>query len=174
MKITLLTVLALTAIFLPIRAADAPAKRPNILHIHADDHRADALGAFGHPVVQTPNLDTLVARGFTFTHCYTMGSMVGAVCQPSRTMMLTGKSWLRIPKRGAGDAEKSLPRVLGRAGYETWHCGKGGNEYTAGLKAFDTNILMDDHTPDLRRGSSERHADAAINFLHERKNERPF
>ena len=176
MKITLLTLLALTAISLPLRAAGAPPQRPNILHIHADDHRADALGAFGHPVVQTPNLDTLVARGFTFTHCYTMGSMVGAVCQPSRTMMLTGKSWLRIPKArtGAGEPEKSLPRVLSRAGYETWHCGKGGNEYTAGLKAFDTNILMDDHTPDLRRGSSERHADAAIQFLHERKNERPF
>ena len=55
-------------------AADTPPKRPNILHIHADDHRADGLGAFGHPVVKTPNLDTLVARGFTFTHCYTMGS----------------------------------------------------------------------------------------------------
>ena len=49
-------------------AADTPTKRPNILHIHADDHRADGLGAFGHPVLKTPNLDTLVARGFTFTH----------------------------------------------------------------------------------------------------------
>ncbi|MEO6741419.1 MAG: sulfatase-like hydrolase/transferase [Chthoniobacteraceae bacterium] len=159
-----------------LRAADAPPKRPNILHIHADDHRADGLGAFGHPVVKTPNLDTLVARGFTFTHCYTMGSMVGAVCQPSRTMMLTGKSWLRIPKArgGEGDAEKSLPRVMSRAGYETWHCGKPGNEYTVGLKAFDTNISMADPTPDERRGSSERHADAAIKFLHERKAEKPF
>ena len=45
-----------------LRAADAPAKRPNILHIHADDHRADGLGALGNPVVKTPNLDTLVAR----------------------------------------------------------------------------------------------------------------
>ena len=150
------------------------APRPNILHIHADDHRADCLGAFGHPVVKTPNLDTLVARGFTFTHCYTMGSMVGAVCQPSRTMMLTGKSWQRIPKRNEGDAESSLPKVMSRAGYETWHCGKGGNEYTVGLNAFDTNLRMDDHAPDLRRGSSERHADAAVKFLQERKGDRPF
>jgi arylsulfatase A-like enzyme len=159
-----------------LQAADVPAGRPNILHIHADDHRADGLGALGHPVVKTPNLDTLVARGFTFTHCYTMGSMVGAVCLPSRTMMLTGHSWLRIPKRGGGaeDADQSLPRVMSRAGYETWHCGKGGNEYTAGLKAFDTNILMDDHQPEQRRGSSERHADAAVKFLRERKSDRPF
>ncbi|CAN5661090.1 sulfatase-like hydrolase/transferase [soil metagenome] len=173
---TFLVVAALYASSFALHAADTAPKRPNILHIHADDHRADGLGALGHPLLKTPNLDTLVARGFTFDHCYTMGSMVGAVCQPSRTMMLTGKSWLRIPKRsdGAGDGEKSLPKVMSRAGYETWHCGKGGNEYTAGLNAFDTNILMDDHTPDLRRGSSERHADAAIKFLQERKAEKPF
>lgn len=152
------------------------APKPNILHIHADDHRADALSAFGHPVVKTPNLDTLVERGFRFTHCYTMGSMIGAVCQPSRTMMLTGQSWLKCPKPKSndGDPEKSLPKVMSRAGYETWHCGKGGNEYTVGLNAFDTNLRMDDHEPDQRRGSSERHADAAIDFLSKRSNDRPF
>lgn len=149
-------------------------KKLNILHIHADDHRPDCLGAFGHPVVKTPHLDTLVANGFTFTHCYTMGSMVGAVCQPSRTMMQTGKSWLRIPKPGGGDPEASLAKVMSHAGYETWHCGKGGNEYTLGLKSFDTNITMDDHPVELRRGSSERHADAAITFLKSRKSDRPF
>ena len=147
---------------------------PNILHIHADDHRPDGLRALGNPVLVTPNLDTLVERGFTFSHCYTMGSMVGAVCQPSRTMMLTGKSWLRIPKPKEGDPAKSLPKVMSAAGYETFHCGKPGNEYTAGLHAFDTNLSMADPTPDLRRGSSERHADAVIHFLHERRGEKPF
>ncbi len=163
----------LLALFAAFQTAVAA---PNILHIHADDHRADGLRALGNPVVKTPNLDSLVENGFTFTHCYTMGSMIGAVCQPSRTMMLTGQSWLRCPKPRSkdGDPEKSLARVLSRAGYETWHCGKGGNEYTVGLNAFDTNIRMDDHAPDLRRGSSERHADAAIKFLHERKWDKPF
>ncbi|MCR4415632.1 MAG: sulfatase-like hydrolase/transferase, partial [Thermoguttaceae bacterium] len=74
------------------------ARKPNLLHIHADDHRADGLGALGHPVLKTPHLDRLVARGTTFTRCYTQGSMIGAVCLPSRTMLLTGRSWLRIPK----------------------------------------------------------------------------
>src|SRR4051794_28806176 len=74
------------------RAADA--RRPNILHINADDHRADGLHALGNELLQTPNLDALAARGLVFSHCYTQGSMVGAVCQPSRTMLLTGKSWL--------------------------------------------------------------------------------
>lgn len=169
--------LALLLGLLPFSAVAAEIASParlNILHIHADDHRADGLGALGHPVVKTPNLDSLVAKGFTFTHCYTMGSMIGAVCQPSRTMMLTGKSWLHIPKRGQGDAASSLPKVISRAGFETWHCGKAGNEYTVGLQAFDTNLSMDDHAPDLRRGSSERHADAAIDFLTHRKSDRPF
>ena len=155
---------------LNILAAD----KPNLLHIHADDHRPDGLHALGNKVLQTPNLDTLVASGMTFTHCYTMGSMVGAVCQPSRTMLLTGLSWQRIPKSNAGDPARTLPKVLSAAGYETFHVGKGGNEYTLGLKAFDTNLTLDDRTPELRRGSSERHADATIKFLKGRAKDRPF
>jgi arylsulfatase A-like enzyme len=167
----------LLGLALAAAAGAASAPRLNILHFHADDHRADGLHALGNPVVQTPNLDTLVARGMTFTRCYTMGSMIGAVCQPSRTMMLTGRSWLRIPnaRDKNGDASQSLPQVLSRAGYTTFHVGKGGNEYTAGLQAFDTNLMMNDSTPELRRGSSERHADAAIAFLRERaRGAKPF
>ena len=157
-------------LFAPTGTA-APARRLNILHLHADDHRADGLHALGNRVLQTPHLDTLVARGTTFTRCYTMGSMVGAVCRPSRTMMLTGKSWRRIPNAGDknADASRSLPKVLSGAGYETFHVGKGGNEYTAGLNAFDTNLTMNDPGQDLRSTSSERHADATIKFLQNRR-----
>lgn len=161
-----------------LRGAEIPAlpavNRPNILHLHADDFRPDAVHALGNPVVQTPNLDRLVARGLSFSHCYTMGSMVGAVCQPSRTMLLTGRSWRRIPGPKQGDPELTLPRVLGRAGYETFHVGKGGNEYPVALAAFDTNLCIDDATPELRRGSSARHADATLAFLARRDRQRPF
>jgi arylsulfatase A-like enzyme len=159
---------------LPSTAGAAEARKLNVLHINADDHRADGLHALGNELLQTPNLDALVASGQTFTHCYTMGSMIGAVCQPSRTMLLTVRSWLRIPRPDAGNAAATLPKVLSAAGYETFHVGKGGNEYTLGLKAFDTSNTMDDRTPDLRRGSSERHAEAALKFLQERKGDRPF
>jgi arylsulfatase A-like enzyme len=150
--------------------------KPNILHINADDHRADGLHALGNALLRTPNLDTLVERGIVFSHCYTMGSMIGAVCLPSRTMMLTGHSWLRIPGRG-GITPASMPsmaQVLRQAGYSTFHVGKGGNEYGAGIKAFDINIVMDDRGPEQRRGSSQRHADAAIKFLKERPKDKPF
>ncbi len=173
MKLTFVIALFLTSLA-ALHAADETKQKPNILHINADDHRADCLGALGNPVVKTPNLDKLAERGLTFTHCYTMGSMSGAVCQPSRTMLQTGKSWQHVPKQGAGDPETSLAKVMSRAGYETWHCGKGGNEYPVGLKAFDTNLIMDDHPLVMRRGSSERHADAAIKFLINRKSEKPF
>ena len=137
-------VLLLSACF----AAQLSAARPNILHIHADDHRADGLGALGAPGLITPHLDTLVARGMTFTRAYTQGSMIGAVCTPSRTMMLTGRSWQRIPGAKAARPEADnpatfLPSVLAAAGYRTWHMGKGGNAFTEGLRAFQTSILDD-------------------------------
>lgn len=175
MKTTTTFLTALLLASLPSLAA-AAARKFNILHIHADDHRADGLNALGNKLLQTPNLDSLVEHGMTFTHCYTMGSTMGAVCLPSRTMMLTGKSWLRIPGRGATNVNvaTTLPKVLSAAAYETFHVGKSGNEFKAGIEAFDTNIVMDDRGPDLRRGSSERHADATLKFLNERKPDKPF
>ena len=156
-----------------LHAADRPPIKPNILHIHADDYRPDGLHALGNPLLQTPNLDSLVERGMTFTHCYTMGSMTGAVCTPSRTMMLTGRSWLRLPKEpaaapNAGDPITFLPRVLQAAGYQTWHMGKYGNGFPAGLAEFETTIRDEagGRTPeDDRAHCSQRLADGTIKFL---------
>lgn len=162
--------------FAGLAASSAAAAKLNILHLHTDDQRADGLAALGNRVLKTPNLDKLVARGVTFSHCYTQGSMVGAVCQPSRTMLLTGRSWLRIPRpneKPATSPALSLAEVIRAAGYETFHAGKGGNEYTAGLNAFEQNLIFND-PGDTRAGASQRHGDAAIKFLTERKKERPF
>ena len=38
--------------------------RPNIVLILTDQQRGDALGIAGHPVLQTPNLDWLAAKGY--------------------------------------------------------------------------------------------------------------
>ena len=166
-------------------AADASTMRPNILHIHADDHRPDGLRALGNPALHTPNLDSLVDRGMTFTHCYTMGSMVGAVCTPSRTMLLTGRSWQRMPgapaaAANAADPATFLPRVLAAAGYQTWHMGKRSNGFPAGLQAFETSIVDDAHgsTPETDRAHCcQRLADRTIEFLKSRavnRQARPF
>jgi arylsulfatase A-like enzyme len=157
------------------------APKPNILHIHTDDHRPDGLHALGTDVLKTPNLDTLVESGMTFTRCYTMGSMVGAVCLPSRTMLLTGQSWLRIPGPRtvptARNAATFLPGVLKAAGYDTWHMGKGGNEFRAGIQSFDVNIVDEGKGQGPATGrafSSQRHADKAVAFLKSHDRSKPF
>jgi len=62
-------------------------KRPNILYIMTDQHRADWLGCAGHPVVKTPNIDELAARGTRFTNFH----VTTPVCMPNRGAIFTGR-----------------------------------------------------------------------------------
>ncbi len=158
-------------------ASHTTAEQLNILHIHLDDLRADGLHSLGTEVLVTPNLDRLVQRGVSFTRCYTMGSMIGAVCTPSRTMLLTGRSWQRIPGArnalpDADDPKTFLPKILEAAGYQTWHMGKPGNSFAPGIAAFETNIKDggDGKDPESNRElASRRLADQSITFLKSRQ-----
>src|SRR5688500_2005664 len=98
-------------------AQPAP-RRPNILFLLSDDHRADAIRALGNDQIQTPNLDALAGRGFAFERAYVMGSMSGAVCIPSRSMILTGRSLFRSPEQPP-DNVPLWPQVLRERGYQT-------------------------------------------------------
>ncbi|MEM7680798.1 MAG: sulfatase-like hydrolase/transferase [Planctomycetota bacterium] len=103
-----------------------PANRSNILLIHSDQHRYDCLGANGHPLVQTPNLDALADAGTRFTQAYTPSP----ICSPARASLVTG-TWpsthgcRSIPGTEAYQpAQAELPTVCGLlhdAGYrQTW------------------------------------------------------
>lgn len=59
----------------------------NLVIILSDEHQRDALGVYGHPIVQTPNLDSLAARGVRFTNAYTPCPM----CVPARASLATGQ-----------------------------------------------------------------------------------
>jgi len=154
--------------------APAAADKPNVLFIFTDDQRWDTIGALGNAEIKTPNLDRLVEEGFTFDNTYCMGSMVGAVCLPSRTMLATGRSLWRIPRNPGGKTAPPdvplLPVLMNQAGYATFHCGKAGNACTFSNAAFETNIIMGKRSAD----SATECADRAIEFLKRYDGARPF
>ncbi len=59
----------------------------NLLIIMSDEHQARAMGCAGHPLVKTPNLDRLAARGTRFTNAYTPSP----ICVPARASFATGR-----------------------------------------------------------------------------------
>src|SRR5688572_134670 len=74
----------------------AESRQPNFLFLYSDDQRADTLAALGNDQIQTPNLDRLVGEGTAFRRAYIMGGLQGAVCVPSRAMMMSGRSLFRV------------------------------------------------------------------------------
>ncbi|HEY4382918.1 MAG TPA: sulfatase-like hydrolase/transferase, partial [Ktedonobacteraceae bacterium] len=58
----------------------------NVLFIMSDEHRRDAMGCSGHPLVRTPNLDALAEQGTRFTNAYCNSPL----CIPSRASFATG------------------------------------------------------------------------------------
>jgi len=107
----------------------AAAKRqPNIIFLLTDDHRADAMGCAGNPIIQTPNMDALAASGVRFTNAFVTTS----ICASSRASIFTGQ-WTRrhgIINFGTHFSEEVLaqtyPMLLSQAGYRIGFIGKYG------------------------------------------------
>lgn len=122
--------LALLALVSATLMVNGPAfARPNFIIFLADDLGYGDLACYGHPVIKTPNLDAFAKEGVRLTHCYA----ASAVCSPSRSAILTG----RTPHRNGvytwiaegsevhlRSSEITLPGLLKEAGYHTCHSGK--------------------------------------------------
>ena len=140
----------------------APAgKRRNVVFFLADDLRPDCLGVLGHPIVKTPNIDKLFSDGLIFRNAYTMGSNVGAVCLPSRTMIQTGQSYLR----GDRGETPTLAQTLKAAGFASIRSGKFGNGPKRLDDEFDSNRSGKDAAGD---------ADNLIAFIQEQAGRQPL
>lgn len=102
----------------------AKTSRPNILLIHADQHRFDCLGAYGNPDIQTPNIDELAADGVRYENSF----CPFPVCTPSRYSLLSSQyvhqhlGWTNRCTLPAGIP--TYPKVLRDAGYRTKAVGK--------------------------------------------------
>jgi choline-sulfatase len=119
--------------------------RPNLVFIFADQHRHDALGCAGHPVVRTPNLDRLASEGVRFSRAWCQSP----ICQPSRGSLITGRypHELGILRNFGPDFDPEWPtfmKSLQAAGYETAGIGKT-HYYQKGL------VQPDSDDADLRK-----------------------
>lgn len=68
-------------------------EKPNVLFILADDLGVNALGCYGNPYVETPNIDRLAVMGMRFTNGYSNDP----TCAPSRASIMTGQY---VPRHG--------------------------------------------------------------------------
>jgi len=127
-------------------------QRPHVVLITAHD-LGQHIGCYGVDAVETPNIDGLAASGVRFENAVT----TTPVCSPARGSLLTGRYpqsngllglthspwWWRLD-----DAERTMPELLGDAGYET---------HIAGLQHVspDSERLDYDHTHTLERDAEE-------------------
>lgn len=102
------------------------AERPNVLFIVSDDLN-NMLGCYGHPLVKTPHLDRLAARGARFDRAY----CAFPLCGPSRNSFLTGlypnsTGILANAQifRQTIPTQLSLPQAFRNAGYFAARIGK--------------------------------------------------
>ncbi|MBA2116540.1 sulfatase-like hydrolase/transferase [Bremerella alba] len=168
------------------------ADRPNVLFILTDDQSPFDFKFYNQDSkLDTPVIDQLAADGMVFDGAYHMGAWSGAVCTPSRHMIMSGRTVWHIPSRlnrnrnpNEGDTAlvpQNLPdftmgAVFNRAGYDTMRTCKKGNSYAAANKQF--TVVKD---ASKRGGTDESgsawHGKQVLDYLNERektKDEDPF
>jgi arylsulfatase A-like enzyme len=127
----------------------------NFLVLITDQHHADWLGCSGHPVVKTPNIDSLAQRGVRFSNF----NVASPVCMPNRASLFTGRypsvHGLRYNGCLLPQSANTFVDVLRRAGYATATIGKSHlqpftDRDATSFKGFETGAIEEAWQPDAR------------------------
>lgn len=110
-----------------LAAAAAPKRPMNVLFVVSDDLTSTALGCYGHPLVQSPHIDSLSRNGVRFERAYCQY----ALCAPSRASFLTGlrPDVTRVLTNGPDFREfhpnhVTMPQLFKNNGYQSIREGK--------------------------------------------------
>ena len=166
-------------------AVSLAADQPNIVFFFTDDQTTSTLGCYGNPVVQTPNIDSLAARGTRFANAFVSHS----ICWVSRTTILTG-----LTGRGYGTAdapdvarpdavETLYSDILRENGYRTgffgkWHAkmprGYKRQEHFDAFEAIGRNPFYKKQADGSLRHETELIVDRGIEFIRNQSKDQPF
>ncbi|MEP6672079.1 MAG: sulfatase-like hydrolase/transferase [Chthoniobacter sp.] len=183
-KIALVAALIATLLAAQGTALAAPAQKPNIVFIYADDWGWGDLSCHGNTWLKTPNLDRLASEGTDFLQF----NVLSPVCSPSRAAALTGRYPSRfgintvfgpqtppeMPDWLDGKAP-TISRYLKTAGYRTghfgkWHLGEGGPAMAD--YGFDESAVYHGPGPKVSP-SGNGIPDKAVKFIEANK-DKPF
>jgi arylsulfatase A-like enzyme len=120
-------------------------EKPNIVFLLADDQRADSVGAYGNPLIHTPEMDRLAAEGVLFKNAFAVSS----ACAPSRANIFSGLYARTSGIRGFAETfspeqlQQIYPVLLRNAGYRTGFIGKWGVGSTVPETMKDIPALFD-------------------------------
>ncbi len=198
----LILFILLLVIFLSCRKNQVD-PQPNIVFLFADDQRYQTIHRLGNDEIITPNLDLLSSRGVTFINAYIMGGTSGAVCAPSRAMLLTGKTLFHLDQEGEWNypihpSDTTFLELLRQHGYVTYGIGKQHNGKTVVSRSFsdgghlmfggmsshydipvfdfsaDSNYQEEKKYRILDKHTTDLYADDAVNFIESHHEEAPF
>ncbi|CAM4292044.1 sulfatase-like hydrolase/transferase [Zobellia nedashkovskayae] len=160
-------------------------KRPNFLFVLVDDQSPFDLQVYdSKSILETPVISKLASEGTVIEAAHHMGSMNGAVCTPSRHMIMTGRTLWHLPpsaefQKNTAPHEldkQTIGAVFNRAGYNTMRTCKKGNSYPGANEQF--TVVHDA----VKRGGTEEtgsawHSKQVLEYLGDRekvKEENPF
>ncbi|MRT93775.1 sulfatase-like hydrolase/transferase [Ancylomarina sp. 16SWW S1-10-2] len=177
MKLSVFKVFIVLIVAITFVGCKEEPKQPNFLFVLVDDQSPFDLNLYDSAsILETPNIDKLAKGGMVFESARNMGSMNGAVCTPSRHMIMSGRTVWHLPPSAEFQKQtgpnpiddQTIGAVFNRAGYKTMRTCKKGNSYPGANKQF---TVVHDKT---NRGGTEQtgsawHSKQVLNYLNERE-----